>query len=250
MNIKQLIDFQALSFDRICARIAANDYFSLARYGDGEFMAILGEVGQNCDGHEYYPEMGRALGDILKSRPPYYIGLHQSNRIDRKTMTWLYQAELIQEIEMPDGVEYDPLLRFVPNAVFHDAQVGKDNDGKRTVPKPGAINQLWKAFEGKKVWVIGPGYLEEQKQVEANHITIPGKNTFEHINNTLTILDRFHDFTDSVVLVCASMCAPIIVDHLYRKYGDKATFIDFGSVFDAYLNNSPFTRSFHQKIEA
>lgn len=248
MNIKQLIDFQALNFDRICARIAANDHFSLARYGDGEFMAILGAVGQNCDGHEYYPEMGRALADILKSKPDYYIGLHQSRQIDRETMTWLYRNELIEEIESPEGVEYYPRLRFVSNSVFHDAQVEKDNDGKRTIPKPGAINQLWKACEGKKVWVVGPGYLEQQKQVVADHVVIPGKGTFQHIGNILAILDRFYNFDNSVVLVCASMCAPIIVDHLYRKYGDRATFIDFGSVFDAYLKNSPFSRSFHKNI--
>lgn len=248
MRIKDLIEFKILSFDTICEKIRNGEHFSLARYGDGEFSAILGIQGANCDGHEYYPEMGRALGDILKSFPPYFIGLHQDNKIDRETITWLYRAGLAKEVEMPDGVEYDPVIRFVPNSVFHDAQVGKYNDGVRTIQKPSAIDQFWKACEGKNMWIVGPGYLEEQTKVHANHVVIPGNGTFQHIDNILTILDRFHDFTGSVVLVCASMCAPIIVDHLWRKYRDSATFIDFGSVFDAYVESSPFSRSFHKKI--
>jgi hypothetical protein len=252
MNIKQLIDFNTLSFARICEKIRNGEHFSLARYGDGEFNAILGtDGGENCDGHPYYPAMGRALGDILRSKPPYYIGLHQDRKIELETVNWLYQAGLIEEIEETDGsVSTAPLLQFVPNAVFHDAQVGKDNDGVRTIPKPGAINELWKALQGKKVWIIGPGYLEDQVAIEANNVTIPGKNTFEHIENILEVLTRFHDLTGAVVLVCASMCAPIIVDHLHRQYGNKGTFIDFGSTFDPFTPGAPFSRSFHQKIKA
>lgn len=251
MNIKQLIDFNTLSFSRICDKIRNGEHFSLARYGDGEFNAILGVSGENCDAHPYYPEMGKQLGGILRSKPPYYLGLHQNGKIAEDTVNWLHRNGYIEEIPESDGgVSEMPATMFVSNAVFHDALVGKDNNGVRTISKPGAIYELWEALRRKKVWIIGPAYLEDQVAIEANNVTIPGKNTFEHIENILEVLTRFHDFTGAVVLVCASMCAPIIVDHLHRQYGNKGTFIDLGSTFDPFTPGAPFSRSFHQKIQA
>lgn len=251
MNLKTFIDFNLLPFDRICEKIRLGQHFSLARYGDGEFNAIFGRDGANCDHHPYFPEMGRELARILSSQPPYYLGLHQSAKIQEETLNWLSFNGYIEEVEESDGgVSLMPVRRFVPNSVFHDALVGKDKNEHRAIPRPGMINGLWNALnERAATTIIAPGYVKDQSVISCgNFIEIPGKDTY--LNMTQIWIDICkHDLRGCVVLICASMCAPILVDKLYWAYGDAATFVDFGSVFDPFTPGSPFTRSFHKRIE-
>ena len=49
--------------------------FSFSRFGDGEWNAILGKPGQNCDGHAFFPELGADLRDALIQKLPYLYGM-------------------------------------------------------------------------------------------------------------------------------------------------------------------------------
>lgn len=226
MTLKQIIDFDTLSFDRICEKIRNGEHFSLARYGDGEFNAILGKQGANCDGHEYFPEMGEDLADTLQSNPEYYIGLHQSKVIQDETLDWLEDADLLDR-------------EFVSNAVFHCAV------------RDGLMQKFWDAVNDCfDVVIIGPDYLSSQTAVSgAFHIKISGENTYSYlpqIKSKLMSIRKKWGFENSIVLISASMTAPLIVDHLYQQYGNTATFIDFGSTFDPYCGIK--SRSFHKAI--
>lgn len=240
MTLKQLIDFDILSFNRICEKIANGEHFSLARYGDGEFNAILGKDGANCDGHEYFPEMGADLAATLASDPPYFIGLHQSARIQEETLQWLKNARIVKD--NGDGT-YWQKRQFVANAVFHDAV----RDGK--------MRELWKALK-QQVYpcVIAPDYICDELDGMIQDATdvdfgfrmrVPAKNTYSSLDAMKRMIDKV-DFENDVVLICASMTAPLIVDYLYKQYGDTATFIDFGSSFDPYVGVK--SRSFHKNI--
>lgn len=218
MKLKQLIDFERLSFDVICEKIRSGEHFSLARYGDGEFNAILGVDGANCDGHSYYPEMGKELADTLRSSPQYCIGLHQNAKIQKATLDWLVSESFS--------------ANFVSNAVFHCAT------------RDGLFNQFWDALKGKRVVIVAPKYIRGQTAVYASKfIEIPGIETYSRMKEITTELESF-DFTDSVCLICASMTAPLVVDYLYETYRDTATFIDFGSSFDPVVGVK--SRSFHK----
>ena len=224
MTLKQIIDFDTLSFDRICEKIRNGEHFSLARYGDGEFNAILGKPGVNCDGHEYLPEMGRELGETLAGNPGYYIGLHQSKVIQDETLEWLEESDLLDR-------------EFVSNAVFHCAV------------RDGLMGEFWDATLGRKVVIIGPKYIEQQKQITGYFLPIPEQNTYDYLQAIKMRLDSMELLSilpGAIVLISASMTAPLIVDHLYRKYGDTATFIDFGSTFDPYCGIK--SRSFHKNL--
>lgn len=238
MTLKQIIDFDILSFDRICEKIRNGEHFSLARYGDGEFNAILGKQGANCDGHEYFPEMGRELAETLRSKPEYYVGLHQSAKIQQETLIWLSRNKLIgNEISTMTDAPRKKIHRdrqFVANSVFHDPV----RDGK--------MGQFWEALEGKDVVVLAPDYVTAMHaEIEAEFVIIPGKNTYSHLPEIKEWLNGC-DCSGKVVLICASMTAPLIVDHLYRQYGTAATFIDFGSSFDPYCGVK--SRSFHKNL--
>lgn len=230
MTLKQLIDFETLSFDAICEKIRNGEHFSLARYGDGEFNAILGVDGANCDGHSYYPEMGKELADTLLSRPQYHIGLHQNAKIQKETLDWLGQNGLI------DGAKY------VSNAVFHCAT----RDGLFDQ----FVSAMFAAFlKGcPRFVIVAPEYIIKNQKIIGSSdsdttIEIPGTETYLHLDSIKSKLDCV-GFTDSICLISASMTAPLIVDYLYKTYRDAATFIDFGSSFDPFVGVK--SRSFHK----
>lgn len=222
-TLKDKINFNLLTFDALCDKIRNGEHFSLARYGDGEFKAILGEKGENCDGHKYFPEMGQELAEVLKSNPDYYVGLHCTGRdnLDVKTLDWLKENELTKR-------------EYIQNEVFH-------------IPvRDGLMDQFFEALSGKNVCVIAPSYVTEMhRQIEARFVVIPGKDTY----NSLPKIKKWTlrvDLTNHIVLICASMTAPLIVDYLFQQYGNTATFIDFGSSFDPYVGVK--SRSFHKTI--
>ncbi len=79
-----------LTFQKTLYNLTHNIHFSYARYGDGEWNAILGKAdskgnpGKNCDNHKYFPDMGKRLKRIIDNKPKYYIGL-QSLAIKQNT---------------------------------------------------------------------------------------------------------------------------------------------------------------------
>ena len=201
-HIKEFIDFNLLSFDEICKKVREGEHFSFARYGDGEFAAIMGTDGVNTDGHPYCSEMGKELWTTFQ-KAKYFTAVHQGR------MNWRETYKLLKAEK--------ETRRFVSNAVFHCAT------------RDGLFDQFWDALKGKRVVIIAPKYIRSQIVVNASKfIEIPGRETYSHLSQIKSDLDQF-DFTDSVCLICASMTAPLIVDYLHETYENKATFIDFGS---------------------
>lgn len=219
MKLKQLIDFDVLSFDVICEKIRSGINFSLARYGDGEFNAMLGVEGSNCDGHEYNRDMGVKLCKTLRKKPEYFCAIHQKGKLQEKTIKWLGNNEMLD-------------YKFISNAVFHCAT------------RDGLFDQFWDALKHRKVVIVAPGYVKRQTAVYASKfVEIPGSNTYEHIAEIKSSLKDI-DTTNTVFLICASMAAPLLVDWLYEKWGESGTFIDFGSSFDPVVGVK--SRSFHK----
>ncbi|MEF8811131.1 MAG: hypothetical protein V5A47_09435, partial [Bacteroidales bacterium] len=62
------------SYKDLIDNLIDREPFAFARYGDGEWNAIFGKDGTNCDGHEYYEDMGKRLADIVRSNPSYLMG--------------------------------------------------------------------------------------------------------------------------------------------------------------------------------
>ena len=53
-----MIDLNNLpfTFDKMIEAIESKENFSLSRWGDGEWMCLLGYKGRNTDKHNYYPD--------------------------------------------------------------------------------------------------------------------------------------------------------------------------------------------------
>src|SRR5688572_2860694 len=64
-----------VTFERMCKMLKEGENFKFARFGDGEFNCMFGKVGHNCDGHEYFPDLGTALNNAFYSDPQYMVGI-------------------------------------------------------------------------------------------------------------------------------------------------------------------------------
>ena len=85
-----------MTLEIICEKLERKENFSLSRFGDGEWAAILGFKGENCDGHYYFPELSKELASILKSNPQYYLATHlkTSDRIRKEVEEYIVKNKI------------------------------------------------------------------------------------------------------------------------------------------------------------
>lgn len=222
-TLKDYIDFDRLSFEKIVNMIKMKEHFSLARYGDGEFNAMLGDgKGENCDGHTYFAGLGDELRETFLYEPDYFIAIHHSERNQERDLAFLVDNM------MPEG-------RFCDNSVFHYPL------------KENRIEPLFEALRTRDVVIVGPMYLCHQNVLpEAKHFPIPGKDTYLYMDDIEEFITK-ENFLGKVVLFCASMCAPLLISRLHSMYphGD-VTLIDFGSTLDPFVGIN--SRSYHKHV--
>jgi len=204
-----------MDFDLMIHKIKNDIPFKYARYGDGEWNCILGKPGANCDGHQYFPDLGQRLKSILESRPDYFLGL-QTIAIEQNKN----DPEFKRLVDMNDWVD---------NEILHRASI---ND---------YISLFFEAIEMEDVIIIGPQHMSK---LDKSIIEIPSKNCwleYEYVKDSLTtaLLWRPH----TIVLLSASMMSEVLIDDF--KDTDH-TFIDCGSVFDPYCGIS--SRTYHKDI--
>lgn len=231
-RLQNWIDFDLLSIEEMTRKLLAFEDFSLSRYGDGEFDAMLKpiyrhmKVGEaNCDNHKYYPDMGKALRESLigwnvEDNPNHYAGIHFSDRIGSETTNWL----------LDNG--FSEKKPFTDNSVFHIALV------------EGKMDRFYEALKSRKVVLVGPRRLKQQSLIKVEEfIEVPDTNSWlDRIKvwNKLLSLDLFQ----RVVIFCSGPPTPVFINDLPRK--DK-TLIDFGSTLDP--NVGVHSRSFHKKLK-
>lgn len=192
--------------------------FKFSRFGDGEFNAITGKIGTNCDGHEYFPDLGAELNRVLLSSPDYFVGI-------QPLTVSLNKTEINILIEAA-GIEW------LNADVLHNASI----DGK--------LHEFLAALQDRQVIIVGPDHLMSFKPQSA-YIIIPPVNCWKAYESTCKQIE-FHlaGMTNAVVLLCASMMSEVIID---RFKDVDHTFIDCGSVFDPYFNVK--SRKYHHKLD-
>lgn len=226
--MRKLSDFispHRLTFDLMLHYIKAGENFTFSRFGDGEFNAIFQKPGANCDGHLYYPEMGKQLEAILKSQPDYHIGIPVSER------PWC--KEVIQWLE-----ENTPDRLYSRSDEFHLALV--DN----------RMPEMFKAINesGRRVILIGAKYLCSEK----NPINF---DLFIRVDEHNAYKDGFKvggiplslNIENDIILYCAGMTSCVWIDWVYSSSKGKATLIDFGASLDFYVGKN--SRSFFNRIK-
>lgn len=214
------MDSKKLTYNELVRRLNSNENFSFSRFGDGEWKAIMGVNGMNCDKHIYFKDMGDALHNVLINNPKYDIGLQPL-------------AYRIFKNVIDDYISYYNLT-FCDSDILHKASI------------KGLLESFFDAIKNRNIMLIAPSRLMFLREINLKvGITIPEINCWNSYKDTLRkILEEITD--DMVLLYSSSMMSNVLIDDVYNIHQNKVTQIDCGSLFDPYINLS--TRSYHKDI--
>lgn len=211
---------QQLTFELLIDNIKSQRHFSWSRFGDGEWNCILQKRpgASNCDGHEYFPDLGQRLKKIVESQPSYHIGLQRLAKEQNKD-----NEEFNRLVEMNE---------WCNNELLHHASI------------KGRFDQFLEALGGKDIILVGNETLRAAPIEYYDFVTIPEKNCWkEHSATYHSILRNLRPHT--IILYCASMMSKVLIDDLHTL--DYTTQIDCGSVLDPYVGR--LSRSYMKKLE-
>jgi len=184
-----------MTYQEIINKLNNREPFSFSRFGDGEFACMLGKQGANCDGHEYFPDLGERLNKAW-SEPKGIIG------------TQRYGQAMYPQFKHT-GIDAD---------ILHKASIN------------GALDSFFNALEGKEIVLVGPRHL---RSLDLNQlfIQVPNKNAWLEYDAIKIELEEA-TIKGDVVLYCCGMMAEVLI---WDMYSDDFTQIDCGSVFDPYV---------------
>lgn len=203
-------------YDTFLSRLKWKDRFAFSRFGDGEFHCIFGKVGANCDGHQYFPDLGRRLRGILESRPPYTIGIQALARR-------LYS----------DNPEFRQLTDFA----FVEA------DALHWASAQGRLGELFERLNRREVVLVGPRHVGRQTKFSCRFVEVPSRDCWlscDEVREKLIPLAH----PEQVFVFCASFLTKVLIDELWRC--SKSTLIDAGSVLDPYVGVK--SRKYHHSL--
>lgn len=210
------------SYEDIISNLQNQVNFSFSRFGDGELAAIfnLGKS-QNCDKHKMFPDMRKALYNVLLSKPKYHVGLQR--------LGYHQYKEKVEELN----------VSWCLADTLHKASIKNK------------LNKFFDVLKIRDVVLVGPSYLEklrENKFLQPRIILhIPEVDCWLKTKQVIEFLSKQCNVKqNTVILFCASMATNIWIDELYMHYKNTITMIDCGSVFDPYCGKSK--RSYHNSI--
>jgi hypothetical protein len=217
-------------YSEMCEKLRKGEPFKFSRWGDGEWLCMCGETGQNRDGNTYFPELGAELVKIVESEPDYYMGIQYGV---------FYNEKYVKGRKFPSLREYMIEMMFK-----HPSVDWKMGDVLHLASEFGYLGEFIDALKNRNVWIFGAEYF---KKLPYLHIKIPETNSYRYNDKLFTtILDvNPLSFIDPVILVAAAMNSNIIIDRL----PDNVTAIDIGSVFDPYLGRSRASYQHNMKAE-
>lgn len=207
------------TLDEVINFVRAEINFSLSRWGDGEFAALFGDNGSNCDGVKYESDMEAELWTILDSKPTYTIGKQPFH-------DGLYSHKRKEQIEAIEGINW------VNADMFHEAS------------KQGRLKPFLKSLKNRRVLIVGNKRLSKlQTFFDFELIPTPDTNAWGERNS---ILKRISDAVEDgmVVLFACGITSNWLIDSLH--YNNNATFIDVGSLLDPFVGEK--TRRYHSLV--
>lgn len=190
-------------------KIESFEPFSFSRYGDGEFNCMFGKAGANCDGHEYFEDLGERLNHAFLN-PRGIIAVQR------------YGYE-----------QYKDQL---------GANVWADADILHRASIEGKLHMFHEALQGNEVVLVGPKHLREFR-IYDEFIEVPLRNAWKDYFCILQQL-KWTIGEGDIVLYCCGMMAEVLIWDMYKDY---YTQIDCGSLFDPYVG--VMSRQYHKTLD-
>lgn len=195
-----IITRQPLSF--YTDKILNKEQFSLARYGDGEWLCLFGKRGTNSNGCEYTDALRKGLEKSLHHEEPnFYYGMqrilpYQARQVDAYVKKdWVDSEIFTDELARGKLKPFIDALRTVPTVII-------GNETLKAAPIP------YQDF----IEVRNPNAYEDRERVY--NTILWGK--------------------PAVYLFSCGMAAGVFVSQLHGKV-PGATFIDIGHVWDIFV---------------
>jgi len=191
-------------------QIKEDKYFSLARFGDGELLCIMGKKGHNSHGCNYTPEL---RADLIKA----------AVKVDRRYFKGLQRV-------LPKMAEQFKDLTSQPD--WYDSEVFAD------ALATGKLKPFFEALKNKHVIFIS----SEEKQAiykylkfkSADFYTVPFTNAHVKKNGIIRIILETNK--PGVYLFACGMAAGTMVNELHGKIKDSF-FIDIGHILDPFIGD-------------
>lgn len=209
-----------LTFEIIVENLKQGKNFTWSRWGDGEFRCLLQTKpgGMNCDAHEYFPDMGERLKEILLSKPPYYLGI-QGLAIEQNK-----DDETFQHLQR--------INEWSSNELLTRASI------------KGYLNEFIEALEDKNIVFVGNEFLRKCPVKYSTYIEVPITNCWLEHDRVLGELDVVKQ--GDVVIFACSMMANVLIDEMYKIHGETITLIDVGSVLEVTVGRA--IRTYQKKM--
>lgn len=224
-----------LPLETLVERIEGRKPFMLTRYGDGEWLGVLGMTPRprwGPDEHEPdLPGLPEALRAALRVHP---VG------------EGAYPCMVAMQVTKRMGL-VEPVKRWLAQNARHT--FGHWHDGRepfRDAAEAGKFAGFLEALAGQRTVMVGGAHLGPVADaLGAGFVEIPEKNCWTAYDDTHEALLEMDWARGDVVTFSAAMMSEVIVPALWEKLGGEVTLIDAGSIFDP-LCGAP-SRSWHRK---
>jgi len=204
------------NYSDMLADITEGRRFAYARYCDGEWSAIFNRRGGNCDGHKYFPDMGKALESALITDPEngYHVGIMPGLLTD--TSRWWPAKRVIKY------VDDHRTLSFCGGILLHGASMS------------GRMGMLFESLVGQRCVIVGNRDMNRlHPWIEIDqHIEVPEKDCW---NARDRILPRIIEAAKhpGIILFACSMPAKVWIRKTWEANG-QASLLDIGAALDPY----------------
>jgi hypothetical protein len=231
------MEFKNYTFDYFINLIEENKHFTLTKIGDGELISIFKSIGwlsetqfgtANADRHRYYKELGISLHNTLINEKGYYKYFHPgwlNSTINDKNLCKLLQKYVETYKISP------PNLCDSRNAFYVDV-------------KNGNLSKLKKVLEERNFIVVSEKRKKNIPIKYKDFITTPLTNSWlskEEIKEG--VLNMVEKYENPIFGLSIGMPSLVIQDELYPLIGENATMINFGSIWDPFIN--VYSRRYH-----
>ena len=215
-----------MTYEDLLGKIECGEQFAFSRWGDGEWHCILGDEGQNCDGSRYDKLLSTELGSVLVMTPEYYLGMQPKAIRDMGLRIQKWCKEMNVDSDWCDA------------DILHDAS------------KFGRLGRFFDVLKLRNIILVSSFTDEELARLPftLRHIRISSWNAWDHYTKTRQELsiEVQNNPVGTVVLFASGMMSNVLIDDMWKMYGEQYTFIDVGSLLDPYVGRS--SRCYHGEI--
>ncbi len=195
------------TIDDYARRIESGNRFAVARYGDGEWGAILGKIDRTCYGDVVTPELRDAITNTLLS-PKSYFYASLGEPWTAEVNEWCQRQQI--------------KCNWVKKQVLEQAS------------RDGRLLGFLQSIKSRRSLAVGlPRLSKLQEILGSEHVEVIGPNCFgglEHI--VWNVREAVRLFKPEVILIACGLTSVVLVHELFDQV--DATLIDVGALFDPF----------------